>query len=198
MNRTAGSPCLLSARTRLLFVRIRPTQTHANAHFFSYMHHSALSAHFQCGNTTLAQGEKGFVSRVRLHSCPSRLTCRCCTFRSLVFLKSCPHQLVPPLKLLRLLPRSVAVEITRPPLLAGVGCLAEWLTRPKNTGYEPNFHSYLNEEHTPINFSDSFPCRDDATIISAAEDPEVLYSGASSSSKQTAPSKPQQAEFPPC
>ena len=53
-----------------------PTQMHANAHFFSYMHHSAFSAHFQRENTTAAQGEKEFVSRVRLHSFPSRLTCR--------------------------------------------------------------------------------------------------------------------------
>ena len=54
-----------------------PTQMHAHAHFFSYMHDSALSAHFLCGNTTLAQGEKEFVSPVRLHSIPSRLTCLC-------------------------------------------------------------------------------------------------------------------------
>ena len=52
-----------------------PAQTQANAHFFSYMHHSASSAHFQCGHTALAQGEKEFVSRIRLHSFPSRLTC---------------------------------------------------------------------------------------------------------------------------
>ena len=61
-----------------------------------------------------------------------------------------------------------------------------------NTGYEPNFYSYMNEEHTPINLPDnhrSFQCRDDATIISAAEDPEVPFSGASSSSKQTAASR---------
>ena len=56
----------------------------------------------------------------------------------------------------------------------------------QNTGYEPNFYSYLKKEHTPIVLLDSFQCRDDATIISAAEDPEVPYSGASSSSKQTA------------
>ena len=59
----------------------------------------------------------------------------------------------------------------------------------ENKGNEPNFYSYLNEEHTPINFPDSFPCRDDATVISAAEDPEVPYSGASSSSKRTAASR---------
>ena len=62
-----------------------------------------------------------------------------------------------------------------------------------NTGYEPNFYrSYMNEEHTPINLPGnqrSFQCRDDATIISAAEDPEVPFSGASSSSKQTAASR---------
>ena len=58
-----------------------------------------------------------------------------------------------------------------------------------NTGYEPNFYTYMNEEHTPVNLPDSFQCRDDATIISAAEDPEVPHSGASSSSKQTAASR---------
>ena len=42
---------------------------------------------------------------------------------------------------------------------------------------------------TPINLRDSFPCRNDATIISAAEDPEVPHSGASRSSKQTAASR---------
>ena len=93
------------------------------------------------------------------------------------------------LKPLRLLPRTVAVEITRALLLAGVRCLAEWLTRPQNTGYEPNFYTYLNEEHTPINFPDSFPCRDDATIVTDAEDSEVPCSGPSSSSKQTAASR---------
>ena len=115
----------------------KPTQTRANAHFFSYVHHSALTAHFfQCGNT-LAQGEKEFVSCVRLHSFPSRLTCRCWTSRSLVFLKSYPHQLVLLLKPLRLLLRSVAVEITRALPLAGVGCLAEWLTQPKTKVTSP-------------------------------------------------------------
>ena len=52
------------------------------------------------------------------------------------------------------------------------GCLAN---PTPNTGYEPNFYSYLNEEHTPINLLDchrSFPRRDDATIISTTEDPE--------------------------
>ena len=66
------------------------------------------------------------------------------------------------------------------------GCFAN---PTSNTGYEPNFHSFMKEEHTPINVPDnhrSCQCRDDATIISAAEDAEVPYSGASSSSKQTA------------
>ena len=35
-----------------------------------------------------------------------------------------------------------------------------------------------------MNLTDFFQGRDDATIISAAEDPEVPYSGASSSTKQ--------------
>ena len=67
-----------------------PTQTHANEHFFSYMHHSAWSAHFQCGNTALAEGEKEFVSRVRLHSFPSRLICRCWTSRPVLSSPTCP------------------------------------------------------------------------------------------------------------
>ena len=62
-----------------------------------------------------------------------------------------------------------------------------------NTGYEPNFYNYMNEEHTPINLPDShrsFQCRDDATIISTTEDPEGFpHSGASSSSKQFAASR---------
>ena len=66
------------------------------------------------------------------------------------------------------------------------GCLADLTS---NTGYEPNFYSYMNEEHTPINLPDShrsFPCRDDATIISTTEDPEGFpHSGASSSTLQT-------------
>ena len=51
------------------------------------------------------------------------------------------------------------------------GCLAKPTPR---TGYEPNFHSCMNEEHTPINLPDShrsFPRRDDATRVSATEDP---------------------------
>ena len=69
------------------------------------------------------------------------------------------------------------------------GCLTNPTLR---TGYEPNFNSYMNEEHSPINLPDShrsFPCRDDATIISTTEDPEVPYSGASSSSKQIVASR---------
>ena len=42
------------------------------------------------------------------------------------------------------------------------------------TGYEPNFNTYINEEHTPIYLPDShrnFPRRDDA-MIATTEDPE--------------------------
>ena len=75
---------------------------------------------------------------------------------------------------------------TKPPVppLTGVGCLADWLNRPKTQVTSPTC-TVTWTRHTPINFPDSFQCRDDATIISAA-DPEVLYSGASCSSKQTA------------
>ena len=62
-----------------------------------------------------------------------------------------------------------------------------------HTGYLPNFCTYINEEHTPMNLPDShwnFPRRDGATIISTTEDPEgSQHSGASSSSKQTAASR---------
>ena len=64
------------------------------------------------------------------------------------------------------------------------GCLAN---PTPHTGYEPNFYTYMNEEHTPINLPDShrnFPRRDDATTITSTEDP-----GASSSSKQVAASR---------
>ena len=44
----------------------------------SDQHKSHLS---QCGDTALAQGESEFVSHIRLHSFPSRLTCCCWTFR---------------------------------------------------------------------------------------------------------------------
>ena len=66
------------------------------------------------------------------------------------------------------------------------GCLANLTS---NTGYEPNFHSHMIEEHTPINLPDShrsFHCRDDATTISTTEDPEGFpHSGASGSTLQT-------------
>ena len=45
------------------------------------------------------------------------------------------------------------------------GCLAN---PTPNTGYEPNFCAYINEEHTAINLPDhnrNFLRRDDATII---------------------------------
>ena len=50
---------------------------------------------------------------------------------------SYPHLLVLLLKPLHLLPRSVAIELTRAHPLAGVGCLAEWLTRPKTQLMRP-------------------------------------------------------------
>ena len=70
------------------------------------------------------------------------------------------------------------------------GCLAN---PTPHAGHEPNFYTYMNEEHTPINIPDShrnFPRRDDATIIVTTEDPEGFqHSGASSSSKQAAASR---------
>ena len=81
---------------------------------------------------------------------------------------------------------------TPAPLLTGVEWLAAWPV-PPNTGCEPNFCAHINEEHTPINLPDSnrnFPRRDDATIISTTEDPEVFqHSGAAISSKHAAASR---------
>ena len=78
----------------------------------------------------MAQGEKEFVSHSSaLISIPldtSLLNVPFSQFSSSLIL----------LKSLRLLPRSVAVEIIRVPLLAGVGCLAEWPTRPKTQALE--------------------------------------------------------------
>ena len=72
----------------------------------------------------------------------------------------------------------------------GIDQVSGRLANPtQNTGYEPNLYRSINEEHTPINPPDSFQCRDDATIISAAEDPEVPNSGASSNSERTAASR---------
>ena len=70
------------------------------------------------------------------------------------------------------------------------GCLAN---PAPNTGYEPYFHSHTDKEHTPMNLPDShrsFTRRGDAIIICTTEDPASFpYSGASSSSKETAASK---------
>ena len=61
------------------------------------------------------------------------------------------------------------------PPLSGVECLAVWLIRLHTQVISPNFYTYVNEEHTPINLLDShwnLQRRDDATIISTTEDPE--------------------------
>ena len=66
------------------------------------------------------------------------------------------------------------------------------------TGNEPNFNSNMNEEHTPINLPDShrsFPCRDDATIISTLCGARRF---SAFRSIQQAANKPQQAGFPQC
>ena len=169
------------------------TQTHANAHFFSYMHHSALSTHFQCVNTTLAQCEKEFVSRVRLHSFPSRLRCRCWTSRSLVFLKSSPHQLVP---LLKTSATSTSFCGSRNNLCASARCsgMSGHSASPsQNTGYDPNFYSFLNEKHTPINLPDRARA---VTTLPSSQLPKIQKFLARE--HPAAARKPQPAEFPPC
>ena len=55
-----------------------PTCTRADAHFSRAhltVHIKYSTALCQCGHSALAQGEKVFVSRIRLHQFPSRLTC---------------------------------------------------------------------------------------------------------------------------
>ena len=78
--------------------------------------------------------------------------------------------------------REVELHPLCPPITGVLmsGCLAN---PTPHSGYEPNFHSYMNEEHTQINLPDShrsFPrAADDATIISTTEDPEGFpHSGA--------------------
>ena len=74
------TPMSLSSFSSCFPVDTTPTQTHANAHFSRaqiIVRNSYSTALFQCGHTALAQGEKEFVPRIRLHSFPYRLTCRC-------------------------------------------------------------------------------------------------------------------------
>ena len=156
----------------------------ANAHFFSYMHHSALSSHFQFGNTSLAQGEKEFLSRIRLHWFPSRLTYGCWTSRSSSFSSS------PILSYLSYFSH-FCDSLTS---FCGSGhnpCayrLAEWLTRPKTQVMSPTSTvTWTRSTRRSISLTVSSAATD-ATIVSAAEDPEVPCAGASSSSKQTAAS----------
>ena len=121
------------------------------------MHHSAVSAHFQCGNTTLAQGEKEFVSRIRLHSFPSRVTCRFLNtpFLVVVFLKvlsspTCPTSQTSATS------TSFCGSRNNPRASGHWSGMSGRIANPtRNTGYEPNFYSYMNEEHTPINLPDS-------------------------------------------
>ena len=75
--------------------------------------------------------------------------------------------------------------------LAGVGCLAEWLTQLQTQVMSPTppTFSYMDTAHTPIHLTDShndFQCQDDATVISTT-DPEGLpnYEASSSSQKAT-------------
>ena len=95
-------------------------------------------------------------------------------------------------------------DLQRPPHPCGINpcASAHWsgtsvrMDNPApTTSYEPNFpnfYSYLNEEHTPICFLDSyhdFPCHDDATVISTMDPEGLPHSGPSSSSKHTAGSR---------
>ena len=103
------------------------TCTRADAHFSRAhltVHVAYSTALFQCVHTALAQGGKEFVSRVRLHSFPSRLPCHYGMFRLSVFFQSCTHlhaRLPGPQRPQR---RWVAVDKTFVLPLPGVECLA--------------------------------------------------------------------------
>ena len=85
----------------------------------------------RAGNTTLVQGEKQFVSHSSAFISIS-LDMPLLNVPFSRFFKSRLDQLVVFLKPLRFPLRSVAVEITRAPLFAGVGCLAAWLPDQKH------------------------------------------------------------------
>ena len=166
-----------------------PTRTRADA-YFSSAHHSVQFTHwsalFHCGHTALAQGKKESVSRISLHSFSSN----CCETLLVVLLVASLLLLPHTLNVIDLW-REVELHLCASDHWSGMsGCLAN---PTPHSGYEPNFYSYMNEEHTQINLPDShrsFPRRDDATIISTTEDPEGFpHSGAPSSSKQTAASR---------
>ena len=107
------------------------------------------------------------MSRVRLHSFPSRLTCRCWTSRSLVSFQSYLHLPTCPISQTSATTTSFGGSGNYPFASARWIGMSSRMTNPTlNKGSEPNFYSYLNEEHTTINFFDSFQCRDDATTPS--------------------------------
>ena len=79
-------------------------------------------------------------------------------------------------------------EVTFAPLLTGVECPAAWPIR-LHTQERPQVLCDANDEHTPINFTDSnwiFPHHCIATTAVTTEDPEGLHDSGASSSKKLA------------
>ena len=157
------------------------------------VHNSYSIALFQCGHSALAQGKMNLCSAF------------ICTHFHLVHHVFVERSVCPFPPVLSSPTCSVSRTSATTNSFGGCGrnlCASDWsgmsgcLANPTpNTGCEPNFYSYMNEEHTPINLPESkrnFQCRDDATIISATEDPAVFRIR----KHPAAASKPQQAEFP--
>ena len=162
-----------------------PTQTHTNAHFLVHVPQRIICTFPMLAHRTGSRWEGVCVTYssalISISLDMSLLSLPFSRFPQVLSSPTCPTSLCD-----CYLVRWQWTKHPVPPL-TGVGCLADWLNRPKTQLTSPTC-TVTWTRHTPINFPDSFQCRDDATIISAA-DPEVPYSGASSSSKQTAASR---------
>ena len=169
MRMSPNNSC--SDRTNLSFLWAPHLLVRAQTHIFSRahitVHNSYSTVLFQCGHTALAQGERNLFLCTHCHLVCHVLVCWSAWSIPFAHVLTC-MLFVKTLSILNL----VWLKLSKPLCLRSL----EWkvwlcLANPTpNTGYEPNFHSYMNEEHTPINLPDShrsFQCRDDATIISS-------------------------------
>ena len=149
------------------------------------MHHSALSAHLQWEHHVVSRCKVVCIT-CRLHSFPRRLTCHCRFSRFLRVLVAPTCLFLKPLPLLLL--RCAAVEMIQRFRWSGMsGRMAQ------NTGYKPNFHSHLYEEHAPLV---------SRTVSSAVTTPPPSQlpkiQKFLTREHPAAASKPQRAEFPTC
>ena len=167
---------------RAASVDTTPTCTRADAHFLVRTTQCTIHTALHFSNVGTPHWLQVKRSLCYVFVCTHIVGRSVCPF----FFLSCPHLHARLPEPQRPQPRLLAVDETPVPPITGVECLAALPIRPQTQVMSPTFYSYMNEEHTPINVPDShrsFQCRDDATITSAAEDPEVPYSGAPSSSK---------------